>query len=140
MIFISTIEPILRDISGGTDAEKRMSVLPCTGSLQDGKLRRGKEVQWYVFFVPECYYVKTYDVRLSSFNRKGTIESTGPITIRSHRQRRCSRFVFPVRIQLTTDLLHLFSPEGYIGMALAGGAAALGTIVIASLIRRATRK
>jgi fission 1 protein len=29
--------------------------------------------------------------------------------------------------------------EGYIGMALAGGAAALGTIVIASLIRRAIR-
>jgi len=29
--------------------------------------------------------------------------------------------------------------EGYIGMALAGGAAALGTIVIASLVRRAIR-
>ncbi|THU99123.1 mitochondrial fission 1 protein [Dendrothele bispora CBS 962.96] len=30
--------------------------------------------------------------------------------------------------------------EGYIGMALVGGAAAVGTIVLASLIRRATRK
>ncbi|KAF5388641.1 hypothetical protein D9757_004796 [Collybiopsis confluens] len=30
--------------------------------------------------------------------------------------------------------------EGYIGMALVGGAAALGTIVLAGLIRRATRK
>jgi len=30
--------------------------------------------------------------------------------------------------------------EGYIGMALAGGAAAIGTLVLASLIRRATRK
>ncbi|EED80915.1 predicted protein [Postia placenta Mad-698-R] len=30
--------------------------------------------------------------------------------------------------------------EGYIGMAIAGGAAALGTILLASLIRRATRK
>jgi len=29
--------------------------------------------------------------------------------------------------------------EGYIGMALAGGVAALGTIIVASLIRRATR-
>ncbi|THH07014.1 hypothetical protein EW146_g9446 [Bondarzewia mesenterica] len=30
--------------------------------------------------------------------------------------------------------------EGYIGMALAGGAAAIGTLLIANLIRRATRK
>ncbi|KAF5351578.1 hypothetical protein D9758_007205 [Tetrapyrgos nigripes] len=30
--------------------------------------------------------------------------------------------------------------EGYIGMALVGGVAAVGTIVLASLIRRATRK
>jgi mitochondrial fission 1 protein len=30
--------------------------------------------------------------------------------------------------------------EGYIGMALAGGVAAIGTLVLASLIRRATRK
>ncbi|TFK32786.1 hypothetical protein BDQ12DRAFT_691981 [Crucibulum laeve] len=30
--------------------------------------------------------------------------------------------------------------EGYIGMALAGGAAAVGTILLAGLIRRATRK
>ncbi|KAJ3992760.1 hypothetical protein F5050DRAFT_1786716 [Lentinula boryana] len=30
--------------------------------------------------------------------------------------------------------------EGYIGMALVGGAAALGTLVLAGLIRRATRK
>jgi len=30
--------------------------------------------------------------------------------------------------------------EGYIGMALVGGAAAIGTIVLAGLIRRATRK
>ncbi|EDR14100.1 uncharacterized protein LACBIDRAFT_171571 [Laccaria bicolor S238N-H82] len=30
--------------------------------------------------------------------------------------------------------------EGYIGMALAGGVAAIGTIVLAGLIRRATRK
>ncbi|KAF8074893.1 hypothetical protein FPV67DRAFT_1475349 [Lyophyllum atratum] len=30
--------------------------------------------------------------------------------------------------------------EGYIGMALAGGAAALGTILLASLVRRATRR
>jgi len=30
--------------------------------------------------------------------------------------------------------------EGYIGMALAGGAAALGTVILAGLIRRATRK
>ncbi|KAI0792100.1 hypothetical protein C8Q75DRAFT_875505 [Abortiporus biennis] len=30
--------------------------------------------------------------------------------------------------------------EGYIGMALAGGAAAIGTILLAGLIRRATRK
>ncbi|KAF9045785.1 mitochondrial fission 1 protein [Hymenopellis radicata] len=30
--------------------------------------------------------------------------------------------------------------EGYIGMALVGGAAAVGTLILASLIRRATRK
>ncbi|PVG02019.1 mitochondrial fission 1 protein [Serendipita vermifera] len=30
--------------------------------------------------------------------------------------------------------------EGYIGMALAGGAAAIGTLLLAGLIRRATRK
>ncbi|KAG1808611.1 uncharacterized protein BJ212DRAFT_1382043 [Suillus subaureus] len=30
--------------------------------------------------------------------------------------------------------------EGYVGMALAGGVAAVGTLVIAGLIRRATRK
>jgi len=30
--------------------------------------------------------------------------------------------------------------EGYIGMAIAGGAAAVGTLLIAGLIRRATRK
>ncbi|KAK7686410.1 mitochondrial membrane protein [Cerrena zonata] len=30
--------------------------------------------------------------------------------------------------------------EGYIGMALVGGAAALGTLLVAGLIRRATRK
>ncbi|KAI0923823.1 mitochondrial membrane protein, variant 2 [Taiwanofungus camphoratus] len=30
--------------------------------------------------------------------------------------------------------------EGYIGMALVGGAAALGTLLVASVIRRATRK
>jgi len=30
--------------------------------------------------------------------------------------------------------------EGYIGMAIAGGAAAVGTLLVAGLIRRATRK
>ncbi len=30
--------------------------------------------------------------------------------------------------------------EGYIGMAIAGGAAAVGTLVLAGLIRRAARK
>ena len=33
-----------------------------------------------------------------------------------------------------------FISEGYVGMALAGGVAALGTLVIAGLIRRAVRK
>lgn len=32
------------------------------------------------------------------------------------------------------------STDGYIGMAIVGGAAALGTLVLAGLIRRATRK
>lgn len=32
------------------------------------------------------------------------------------------------------------SAESYIGMALVGGAAALGTLIVANLIRRATRK
>ena len=32
------------------------------------------------------------------------------------------------------------STEGYVGMALAGGAAAIGTLLIAGLIRRANRK
>lgn len=33
-----------------------------------------------------------------------------------------------------------YSTEGYIGMALAGGAAAIGTLIIAGLVRRAARK
>lgn len=33
-----------------------------------------------------------------------------------------------------------FLIEGYIGMAIAGGAAAIGTLLIAGLVRRATRK
>lgn len=33
-----------------------------------------------------------------------------------------------------------FFTEGYIGMALAGGAAAIGTLLIAGLIRRATKR
>lgn len=39
-------------------------------------------------------------------------------------------------------LPHLYqtNTEGYIGMALAGGVAAIGTILLASLIRRAARK
>jgi fission 1 protein len=41
------------------------------------------------------------------------------------------------RILLTADL---FYPEGYIGMALVGGAAAVGTILLASLVRRAVRR
>ena len=32
------------------------------------------------------------------------------------------------------------NPEGYIGMAIAGGAAAVGTLLLAGLVRRATRK
>ena len=35
---------------------------------------------------------------------------------------------------------HLFLQDGYIGMALAGGAAAVGAILLAGLIRRAARK
>ena len=34
----------------------------------------------------------------------------------------------------------IFPAEGYIGMALAGGAAAIGTLIIANFIRRATRQ
>lgn len=33
-----------------------------------------------------------------------------------------------------------FPIEGYVGMALAGGVAALGTLLVAGLIRRAARK
>ncbi|PCH44229.1 mitochondrial fission 1 protein [Wolfiporia cocos MD-104 SS10] len=41
---------------------------------------------------------------------------------------------------LSTLIDERVTKEGYIGMALAGGAAAIGTIILASLIRRATRK
>ncbi len=40
-------------------------------------------------------------------------------------------------VPLTADLFYL---EGYIGMALVGGAAAVGTILLASLVRRAVRR
>lgn len=39
---------------------------------------------------------------------------------------------------LPLSLLHL--TEGYIGLALAGGAAAVGTLLLAGLVRRANRK
>jgi fission 1 protein len=32
------------------------------------------------------------------------------------------------------------STEGYIGMAIAGGAALVGTLLLAGIVRRATRK
>ncbi len=34
----------------------------------------------------------------------------------------------------------ILGKEGYIGMIIAGGAAALGTVLLAGLIRRAARK
>ena len=37
-------------------------------------------------------------------------------------------------------LTPVLTTEGYIGMALVGGAAAVGTLLIAGLIRRAARK
>src|SRR5437667_9422475 len=40
----------------------------------------------------------------------------------------------------THSPFHLPFTEGYIGMALAGGVAAVGTLLVAGLIRRATRK
>ncbi|KAJ7180536.1 hypothetical protein C8R46DRAFT_886550 [Mycena filopes] len=45
----------------------------------------------------------------------------------------------------TSSLLHglpaaYLASEGYIGMALVGGAAAIGTLLVAGLLRRATRK
>ena len=56
----------------------------------------------------------------------------------SHRTGRHERFVL-----LNMDGLGLIDrwiSEGYVGMALAGGVAALGTLVIAGLIRRAVGK
>lgn len=41
---------------------------------------------------------------------------------------------------LTSTLRPYNTTEGYIGMALVGGAAAVGTLLIAGLIRRAARK
>jgi hypothetical protein len=55
--------------------------------------------------------------------------------------------VIPIKNHPLTNPLHLHHckiinayTEGYIGMALAGGAAAIGTLLIAGLIRRAAKK
>jgi mitochondrial fission 1 protein len=46
----------------------------------------------------------------------------------------------PSFFSLQVPYTHMITTEGYIGMALVGGAAALGTLLVASLIRRAARK
>lgn len=56
----------------------------------------------------------------------------------SHRTSCYERFVCSIVGDLT--LMDYLIIEGYVGMALAGGLAALGTLVIAGLIRRAARK
>ncbi len=45
-----------------------------------------------------------------------------------------------VSFYLLCRMLKLILTDGYIGMAIVGGAAALGTLALAGLIRRATRK
>ena len=47
---------------------------------------------------------------------------------------------FPFLFSLNAPYTHMITTEGYIGMALVGGAAAVGTLLIAGLIRRAARK
>lgn len=100
-----------------------------------------------------------YDMK-SAANGEGTHEYAGTESRDAHRPTCHSRFVPSLSTSLVdtlffrdvdTDIRFLFSfasdssrtpihPEGYIGMALVGGAAALGTLLVASVIRRATRK
>jgi fission 1 protein len=51
-----------------------------------------------------------------------------------------ARGQFPFCFSLYTPYTYMITTEGYIGMALVGGAAAVGTLLIAGLIRRAARK
>ena len=51
-----------------------------------------------------------------------------------------ARGQFPFFFFLNVSNTHMITTEGYIGMALVGGAAAVGTLLIAGLIRRAARK
>lgn len=78
----------------------------------------------------------TVDCR--SFAGEGTDQPPGSKFSIPHRTGCHERFV----LLTLGDLVfidHLII-EGYVGMALAGGIAALGTLVIAGLIRRAARK
>lgn len=47
--------------------------------------------------------------------------------------------LLPPSVRFTDEFIQS-ALEGYIGLAIAGGAAAVGAVLIAGLVRRATRK
>ena len=75
---------------------------------------------------------------LSAAHRERAHESSSSVSWTTHRQG-CSTRSVP-SLSLNAPYTHMISTEGYIGMALVGGAAAVGTLLIAGLIRRAARK
>ena len=74
-------------------------------------------------------------VNSRSLAREGADQPASSKPSISHRTGCHERFVPFCRRFLTSHL----TSEGYVGMALAGGIAALGTLVVAGLIRRAVR-
>ncbi len=70
--------------------------------------------------------------------REGAYEYAGSQPFPTHREGCCSRYAYCPLVRFLPVLI--IYAEGYIGMALVGGAAAVGTILLAGLIRRAARK
>ena len=74
-----------------------------------------------------------------SATRERTYESTGSEPCIADRTGCHERYYLRLVHNMETSDLPFLS-EGYVGMALAGGAMALGTLLLAGLIRRAARK
>ena len=90
-----------------------------------------------------CWKMKFVLIRtrpnLSAAYRKRAHESSSSVSWTTHRQG-CSTRSVPFLFPLKSPYTYMITTEGYIGMALVGGAAAVGTLLIAGLIRRAARK
>lgn len=76
---------------------------------------------------------------ISAIDRERTNEFASAKSRDTH-QRRCRKRYFILPTQLLHGLIHdMPFVDGYLGMAMAGGVAAIGAVIIASLIRRSNR-